>query len=212
MSPPSATPSLRGDVSPQQDTVKRARAHHENPGWWPLPGRVAPSFKDYGSTGSSRGQAIPSRPGQGHHVPGGHSCTRPDSRPCRGLLRALPPQPTRVYNLGAVSFVAYSWENAQVTTEVTGNGVLNILGPSGCMPATTSRSASTKRAVRRCSAGQEVPQREHLLWPRSPRGRQDLQALPLTINYRESHGTYANGGILFNHESRVAGRSSSPAR
>ena len=121
------------------------------------------------------------------------------------LLRAMSEaQPDEFYNLGAVSFVAYSWENAHVTTEVTGNGVLNAL------EAVRLHAGSDPTAVRFYQASssemfgkvQEVPQRETtLLWPRSPYGVAKVYGHYMTINYRESYGMHASSGILFNHES-----------
>ena len=121
------------------------------------------------------------------------------------LLRALKASdPHEVYNLGAVSFVAYSWENAQVTTEVTANGVLNML------EAVRLHAGDDLSKVRFYQASssemfgkvQEVPQREStLLWPRSPYGVAKVFGHYMTINYRESYGMHASSGILFNHES-----------
>lgn len=121
------------------------------------------------------------------------------------LLRAMAvADPDEVYNLGAVSFVAYSWENARVTTEVTGNGVLNAL------EAVRLHSGQDLGRVRFYQASssemfgkvQEVPQRETtLLWPRSPYGVAKVYGHYMTINYRESYGMHASSGILFNHES-----------
>ena len=121
------------------------------------------------------------------------------------LMRALSvSQPDEFYNLGAVSFVAYSWENARVTTEVTGNGVLNALEAvrlySGSDPAKVRfYQASSSEMFGKV---QEVPQREKtLLWPRSPYGVAKVYGHYMTINYRESYGMHASSGILFNHES-----------
>ena len=121
------------------------------------------------------------------------------------LMRALSvSQPDEFYNLGAVSFVAYSWENARVTTEVTGNGVLNALEAvrlySGPDPAKVRfYQASSSEMFGKV---QEVPQRENtLLWPRSPYGVAKVYGHYMTINYRESYGMHASSGILFNHES-----------
>jgi len=121
------------------------------------------------------------------------------------LLRALQAaQPDEVYNLGAISFVAYSWENAMLTTDVTGKGVLNIL------EAVRLYSGDDPTKVRFYQASssemfgkvQEVPQREStLLWPRSPYGVAKVFGHYMTINYRESYGMHASSGILFNHES-----------
>lgn len=121
------------------------------------------------------------------------------------LMRALKKSdPDEVYNLGAVSYVAYSWENAHLTTEVTGNGVLNILEAvrlhAGDDPARIRfYQASSSEMFGKV---QQVPQRETtLLWPRSPYGVAKVYGHYMTINYRESYGMHASSGILFNHES-----------
>ena len=121
------------------------------------------------------------------------------------LLRALDvAQPDEIYNLGAISFVAYSWENAALTTDVTGKGALNIL------EATRLHSGDDLARIRFYQASssemfgkvQAVPQREDtLLWPRSPYGVAKVFAHYMTINYRESYGMHASSGLLFNHES-----------
>ncbi|WP_394938856.1 GDP-mannose 4,6-dehydratase [Psychromicrobium sp. YIM B11713] len=121
------------------------------------------------------------------------------------LVRVLSiAQPDEVYNLGAISFVAYSWENASLTTDVTGKGVLNML------EATRLYAAGDVSKVRFYQASssemfgkvQQVPQREEtLLWPRSPYGVAKVFGHYMTINYRESYGMHASSGILFNHES-----------
>ena len=121
------------------------------------------------------------------------------------LLRAMEhAAPDEVYNLGAISFVAYSWENAMLTTDVTGKGVLNIL------EAVRLYSHDEPGRVRFYQASSsemfgkvhEVPQRElTLLWPRSPYGVAKVFGHYMTINYRESYGMHASSGILFNHES-----------
>ena len=121
------------------------------------------------------------------------------------LLRALrDSDPDEVYNLGAVSFVAYSWENAHLTTDVTAKGVLNMLeavrlhtgdDPSGVRFYQASSSEMFGKV-------QETPQNERtLLWPRSPYGVSKVFGHHMTINYRESYGMHASSGILFNHES-----------
>lgn len=121
------------------------------------------------------------------------------------LVRAFnSAQPDEVYNLGAISFVAYSWENASVTSDVTGKGVLNVL------EATRLYAGSNVDKVRFYQASssemygkvQQVPQSETtLLWPRSPYGVAKVFGHYMTINYRESYGLHASSGILFNHES-----------
>ena len=121
------------------------------------------------------------------------------------LIRALNvSRPDEVYNLGAISFVAYSWENAHVTTDVTGKGVLNMLE---AIRLYAGEQAPKVRFYQASSSemfgkAQEVPQREStLLWPRSPYGVAKVFGHYMTINYRESYGMHASSGILFNHES-----------
>lgn len=113
-------------------------------------------------------------------------------------------KPDEVYNLGAISFVAYSWENASLTSDVTGKGVLNIL------EATRLYAGDDMNKVRFYQASssemfgkiQENPQRETTrFWPRSPYAVAKAFGHHMTINYRESYGMHASSGILFNHES-----------
>ncbi|MCU1419763.1 MAG: gmd [Homoserinimonas sp.] len=121
------------------------------------------------------------------------------------LIRALGvAQPTEVYNLGAVSFVAYSWENAALTTDVTAKGALNMLEAIRLYEGANAGSVRFYQASSSEMFGkaQEVPQREAtLLWPRSPYGVAKAFAHHMTINYRESYGMHASSGVLFNHES-----------
>ena len=121
------------------------------------------------------------------------------------LLRALQTsQPDEVYNLGAISFVAYSWEQSALTSDVTGKGVLNMLE---AVRIYAGRDLSGVRFYQASSSemfgkAQQVPQTERtLLWPRSPYGVAKVFGHYMTINYRESYGMHASSGILFNHES-----------
>jgi GDPmannose 4,6-dehydratase len=113
-------------------------------------------------------------------------------------------QPDEIYNLGAISFVAYSWENASLTTDVTGKGVLNVLEAArlhagDSLDKIRFYQASSSEMFGRV---QEVPQTERtLLWPRSPYGVAKVFGHYMTINYRESYGMHASSGLLFNHES-----------
>ena len=125
------------------------------------------------------------------------------------LLRALEAaKPDEFYNLGAISFVAYSWENAMLTSDVTGKGVLNALE---AVRLYSGDDASKVRFYQASSSEmfgkvQQVPQREEtLLWPRSPYGVAKGFGHYMTINYRESYGMHASSGILFNHESPMRG-------
>jgi GDPmannose 4,6-dehydratase len=121
------------------------------------------------------------------------------------LMRALETsQPDEVYNLGAISFVAYSWENAHLTADVTGKGVLSMLEATRLYAGKDVGSVRFYQASSSEMFGkvQEVPQREStLLWPRSPYGVAKVFGHYMTINYRESYGMHASSGILFNHES-----------
>jgi len=121
------------------------------------------------------------------------------------LVRVLAvAQPDEVYNLGAISFVAYSWENASLTSDVTGKGVLNILEATRLYAGDDMSRVKFYQASSSEMFGkvQQVPQREEtLLWPRSPYGVAKVFGHYMTINYRESYGMHASSGILFNHES-----------
>ena len=121
------------------------------------------------------------------------------------LFRALEiSSPDEVYNLGAKSHVAFSWEQAQQTAQVTAIGVLNLLEAIRIsFPDAENRprfyQASSSEMF---GKAQETPQRETtLLWPRSPYGVAKVFGHHMTINYRESYGFHASSGILFNHES-----------
>ena len=160
--------------------------------------------KGYEVYGLMRGQNNPKRAVLEALVPDVHIMTG-DLTDMSSLMRALSvAKPDEFYNLGAISFVAYSWENAHLTTEVTGTGVLNAL------EAVRLYSNSTGEQVRFYQASssemygkaQSVPQNEQtLLWPRSPYGVAKVYGHYMTINYRESYGMHASSGILFNHES-----------
>jgi GDPmannose 4,6-dehydratase len=160
--------------------------------------------KGYEVYGFMRGQNNPKRELVEQTVPGVKILTG-DLTDLSSILRALDiAKPDEFYNLGAISFVAYSWENAHMTSEVTGLGVLNAL------EAVRLYSGDEPRKVRFYQASssemfgkvQSVPQNEDtLLWPRSPYGVAKVYGHYMTINYRESYGMHASSGILFNHES-----------
>ncbi len=109
-------------------------------------------------------------------------------------------KPHEVYNLGAQSHVAVSFEMPEFTLDVTGVGVLRLL----------EAARASNRSVRFYQAGSsemfgkvcESPQRETTPFhPRSPYGVAKVAAHHMTVHYREAHGLYACNGILFNHES-----------
>jgi GDPmannose 4,6-dehydratase len=160
--------------------------------------------KEYDVYGLIRGQNNPKRDLVEQAVPGVRLLTG-DLTDLSSLIRALSAaQPDEVYNLGAISFVAYSWENARLTSEVTGLGVLNMLEATRLYAGTDLSRVRFYQASSSEMFGKvhEVPQRETtLLWPRSPYGVAKVFGHYMTINYRESYGMHASSGILFNHES-----------
>ena len=119
-------------------------------------------------------------------------------------------QPDEVYNLAAISYVPMSWQQAELTGEVTGLGVLRVLEAIRvCSGISASRSpgsgqirfyqASTSEMFGQVT---ESPQNEQTSFhPRSPYGVAKVYGHFLTQNYRESYGMYAVAGIMFNHES-----------
>jgi GDPmannose 4,6-dehydratase len=160
--------------------------------------------KGYEVYGLIRGQNNPKRELVESTVPGVRLLNG-DLTDLSSLMRAFgTAQPHEVYNLGAVSFVAYSWENARLTSEVTGLGVLNVLEATRLYAGADIASVRYYQASSSEMFGkvQDVPQRETtLLWPRSPYAVAKVFGHYMTINYRESYGMHASSGILFNHES-----------
>jgi GDPmannose 4,6-dehydratase len=108
----------------------------------------------------------------------------------------------RIYNLGAQSHVAVSFESPEYTADVDGMGTLRILEAIrilGLEKKTRFYQASTSELY---GLVQETPQRETTpFYPRSPYAVAKLYAYWITVNYREAYGMYACNGILFNHES-----------
>ncbi|MBF4463350.1 MULTISPECIES: GDP-mannose 4,6-dehydratase [unclassified Rathayibacter] len=160
--------------------------------------------KGYEVFGLVRGQNNPKYELVRRTVPGVTLLTG-DLTDVSSLVRVLAAsQPDEVYNLGAISFVAYSWENASLTTDVTGKGVLNILEATRLYAGSDMSRVKFYQASSSEMFGkvQQVPQSEEtLLWPRSPYGVAKVFGHYMTINYRESYGMHASSGILFNHES-----------
>ena len=160
--------------------------------------------KNYEVFGLIRGQNNPKRELVEQAVPG-VKLLNGDLTDLSSLMRAFgDAQPDEVYNLGAISFVAYSWENARLTSEVTGMGVLNLLEATRLYAGTDISKVRFYQASSSEMFGkvQQVPQSETtLLWPRSPYGVAKVFGHYMTINYRESYGMYACSGMLFNHES-----------
>jgi len=115
-------------------------------------------------------------------------------------------QPDEIYNLGAQSHVAVSFETPEYTGDTVGLGALRVLEAiriSGLEKKTRYYQASTSELY---GEVQETPQKESTpFYPRSPYAAAKLYAYWITINYREAYGMYACNGILFNHESPVRG-------
>ena len=111
-------------------------------------------------------------------------------------------QPDEVYNLGAQSHVAVSFEAPEYTADVDAMGSLRILEAIrllGLEKKTRFYQASTSELY---GLVQETPQKETTpFYPRSPYAVAKLYAYWITVNYREAYGMYACNGILFNHES-----------
>jgi GDPmannose 4,6-dehydratase len=111
-------------------------------------------------------------------------------------------KPDEVYNLGAMSHVAVSFESPEYTADVDGIGTLRLLEAIrflGLEKKTRFYQASTSELY---GLVQETPQRETTpFYPRSPYAVAKLYAYWITVNYREAYGMYACNGILFNHES-----------
>lgn len=111
-------------------------------------------------------------------------------------------QPDEIYNLGAMSHVAVSFESPEYTADVDGLGTLRILEAIrilGLEKKTRFYQASTSELY---GLVQEIPQKETTpFYPRSPYAVAKLYAYWIVVNYREAYGMYACNGILFNHES-----------
>lgn len=111
-------------------------------------------------------------------------------------------QPDEVYNLGAQSHVAVSFQSPEYTADVDAIGTLRLLEAIrflGLTKKTKFYQASTSELY---GLVQEIPQKETTpFYPRSPYAVAKMYAYWITINYRESYGIYACNGILFNHES-----------
>ena len=115
-------------------------------------------------------------------------------------------RPDEVYNLGAQSHVAVSFETPEYTAESIGVGALSLLEAiriSGLEDKTKYYQASTSELYGKV---QEVPQKETTpFYPRSPYAAAKLYAYWITVNYREAYNIFACNGILFNHESPIRG-------
>jgi GDPmannose 4,6-dehydratase len=132
-----------------------------------------------------------------------------DLQDLASLVRALEQsQPDEVYNLAAISFVAMSFKQPELTANVTGLGVLRMLdairmvGGSEHNPIRFYQASSSEMFGK----VRETPQNEQTpFYPRSPYGCAKVFGHNVTVNYREAYGLFACSGILFNHESERRG-------
>ena len=160
-----------------------------------------------------------------------HGLVRGQANPKRPLVEALLPdveviegdlldqtslinavqrcQPDEIYNLAAISFVPLSWNQAELTAETTGLGVLRMLEAIRVVSgANSSRASGPGIKFYQASSSEmfgkvrETPQKETTpFYPRSPYGVAKVYGHFITVNYRESYNLFACNGILFNHES-----------
>jgi GDPmannose 4,6-dehydratase len=160
--------------------------------------------KGYQVYGLIRGQNNPKEPGLRAEFPEVH-ILHGDLLDMSSLVSAMHvAQPDEVYNLGAVTFVAYSWQNPRLTFDVTGGGVLNMLEAVRLYQQVSGHDVRYYQASSAEMFGnaQEIPLRESSpFYPRSPYGAAKAYGHYMTVNYRESYGMHASSAMLFNHES-----------
>ena len=127
-----------------------------------------------------------------------------DLRDLSSLVAAVEQvQPDEVYNLGAMSFVALSFRQPELTADITGLGVLRMLEAIRIVGGAENNPVRFYQASSSEMFGQvrETPQNESTPFhPRSPYGVAKVFGHHMTVNYRESYGLHASTGICFNHE------------
>jgi GDPmannose 4,6-dehydratase len=127
-----------------------------------------------------------------------------DLRDLSSLIAAVEQvQPDEVYNLGAMSFVALSFRQPELTADITGLGVLRMLEAIRIVGGAENNPIRFYQASSSEMFGKvrETPQHEGTAFhPRSPYGVAKVFGHHMTINYRESYGLHASSGICFNHE------------
>ena len=166
--------------------------------------------KGYEVYGMIRGQANPKRATLERTLPDVHIVDGDllDQASLMNVIQKV--KPDEVYNLAAISFVMLSWNQPELTGEITGLGALRMLE---AIRLTTGASGSRSKAAKgikfyQASSSEmfgkvrETPQNESTPFhPRSPYGVAKAYAHYITVNYRESYNIFACSGILFNHES-----------
>jgi GDPmannose 4,6-dehydratase len=111
-------------------------------------------------------------------------------------------QPDEIYNLGAMSHVAVSFESPEYTADIDAMGTLRLLEAIRILALQEKTRFYQASSSELYGLVQEIPQRETTpFYPRSPYAVAKLYAYWITVNYREAYGIYACNGILFNHES-----------
>jgi GDPmannose 4,6-dehydratase len=132
-----------------------------------------------------------------------------DLRDLSSLIAAVEQvQPDEVYNLGAMSFVALSFKQPELTADITGVGVLRMLEAIRIVGGTDNNPMRFYQASSSEMFGKvrETPQTEKTPFhPRSPYGVAKVFGHHMTVNYRESYGMHASSGICFNHEGERRG-------
>lgn len=130
-----------------------------------------------------------------------------DLSDANSLMRVIQAvQPQEIYNLGAQSHVAVSFESPEYTADVDALGTLRILDAVRTLGMTQNVRFYQASSSELYGKVHQSPQNETTpFYPRSPYGVAKLYAYWITVNYRESYGMYACNGILFNHESPIRG-------
>src|SRR5689334_15346126 len=132
-----------------------------------------------------------------------------DLRDLSSLIAAVEQvQPDEVYNLGAMSFVALSFRQPELTADITGVGVLRMLEAIRIVGGIEDNPMRFYQASSSEMFGKvrETPQTEQTPFhPRSPYGVAKVFGHHMTVNYRESYGMHASSGICFNHEGERRG-------
>lgn len=166
--------------------------------------------KGYEVYGLIRGQANPKRPAIERELPDVRIVDG-DILDQASLINVVQKvKPDEVYNLAAISFVALSWNQPELTGEITGLGALRMLEAIRLVTGATRSRSKSGNGIRFYQASssemfgkvRETPQNEQTpFYPRSPYGVAKAYAHYITVNYRESYGIHACSGILFNHGS-----------
>jgi GDPmannose 4,6-dehydratase len=170
--------------------------------------------KGYEVYGLIRGQANPKRDGIERTLPDVRIVDGDllDQASLMNIVQKV--KPDEVYNLAAISFVALSWNQPELTGEITGLGALRVLEAIRLTTAASPSRSKSAKGIKFYQASssemfgkvRETPQNENTpFYPRSPYGVAKAYAHYITVNYRESYNIFACSGILFNHGSPKRG-------